>query len=71
MSNYVDLYSRRIAEKTQLPGADLGVFLGEGVPLRDSVTNTNKPHFFAEYQLHKKAVGHLGGGVVCTPAPSP
>ena len=25
------------------------IFLGEGVPLRNGVTNTNKPHFFAEY----------------------
>ena len=33
-------------------GADPGLFLGGGAPLRNGVTNTNKPHFFAEYQLH-------------------
>ena len=33
-------------------GADPGFFLGGGAPLRNDVTNTNKPHFFAEYQLY-------------------
>ena len=33
-------------------GADPGFFLGGGAPLRNGVTNTNKPHFFAEYQLY-------------------
>ena len=52
--------------------ADPGFFLGGGAPLRNGVTNTNKPHFLAEYQLYKKTVGHLRGGGGCTPpAPSP
>ena len=28
------------------------IFLGGGAPLRNGVTNTNKPHLFAEYQLY-------------------
>ena len=28
------------------------IFLGGGAPLRNGVTNTYKPHFFAEYQLY-------------------
>ena len=43
-------------------GADPGSFLGGGAPLRNGITNTNKPHFCAEYQLYYKAVGHLRGG---------
>ena len=40
-------------------GADPGFFLGgEGYHF----FNTNKPHFFAEYQLYEKAAGHLRGG---------
>ena len=30
------------------PGADLGFFLGGGAPLRNGVTDTNKPHFFLQ-----------------------
>ena len=33
-------------------GADPGFFLGGGAPIRNGVTNTNKPIFFAEYQLY-------------------
>ena len=51
-------------------GADPGFFLGEGAPLRNGVTNTNKPHFFAEYQLYWTAVGHLREGCAL-PVPSP
>ena len=43
-------------------GADPGSFLGGGAPLRNGITNTNKSHFCAEYQLYYKAVGHLRGG---------
>ena len=32
--------------------ADPGLFLGGGAPLRKGVTNTNKWHFFAGYQLY-------------------
>ena len=35
-----------------ISGADPEFFLGGGAPLRNGVTNTNKPHFFAEYQLY-------------------
>ena len=45
-----------------ITGADPGFFLGGGAPLRNGVTNTNKSHFLAEYQLYKKTVGHLRGG---------
>ena len=46
---------RRELEKSKLwvSGADPGFFLGGGAPPRNSVTNTNKPHFFfAENQLY-------------------
>ena len=33
-------------------GADPGFFLGRGAPLKNGVTNTNKPHFFAEHQVY-------------------
>ena len=36
----------------QTLGADPGFFLGGGAPLRNVVNNTNKPHFFTEYQLY-------------------
>ena len=29
-------------------GADPGFFIGGGAPLRNGVTNTNKPHFFLQ-----------------------
>ena len=51
-------------------GADPGLFLGGGAPLRNDVTNTNEPHFFEEYQLYKKAVDHLREGYAPL-APSP
>ena len=47
-------------------------FLGECTALRNAINLIN--FFFAEYQLYKKAAGHLGwgGGVgMCTPAPFP
>ena len=48
------------------------VFRGHfGPPVRNGVTNTNKPHFLAEYQLYKKTVGHLRGGGVHTPCTLP
>ena len=32
----------------QQAGADPGLFLGGGAPLRNGVTNTNKPHIFLQ-----------------------
>ena len=63
-------FNPRRRQPQAVPGADPGFFLGGGAPLRNGVTNTHKPLFFAEYQLYQKAVGHLREGCA-PPAPSP
>ena len=60
----------------QTAGTDPGFFLGGGTPLRNGVTNTNKPHmhfFSLNISCIKKPPVISGGwGVGCTPpAPSP
>ena len=51
--------------------ADPGLFLGRGAPLRKGVTNTNKRHFFAEYQLYYIESRRLSEGGVRNPCTLP
>ena len=44
-------------------GADPGFFLGGGAPLRNDVTNTNKPHFFCRIPVVLESCRSSQGGV--------
>ena len=56
-----------------LPGADPGFFLGGGAPLRNGVTNTNKPYFFCRIpvELESRRLSGMGGGVGAHPLHPP
>ena len=60
---------------TKATGADPGFFLGGGALVSCSTSTPINQigffFFFAEYQLHKKAAGHLTGGGGAPSAPSP
>ena len=61
-TNFDKVTNSAFENTTITAGADPGFFLEGDAPLMNGVTNTDKPHFFAEYQLCKKAVGHLKEG---------
>ena len=44
-------------------GADPGLFLGGGAPLRNGVTNTNKPYFFCRIPVVLESCRSSQGGV--------
>ena len=44
-------------------GVDPGIFLGGGAPLRNGVTNTNKPHFFCRIPVVLESRRSYQGGV--------